>query len=75
MLYEAQSVAKKELCKFQPIIHTTYMLMHQVIATNISEWKLLVTAKPKEYSKETTQQFLAEASLLSWKWHDKVGSF
>jgi hypothetical protein len=49
--------------------------MHQVIATNISEWKLLVTAKPKEYSKETTQQFLAEASLLSWKWHDKVGSF
>jgi hypothetical protein len=32
-------------------------------------------AKPKEYNKETTQQFLAEASLLARKWQDKVESF
>jgi hypothetical protein len=35
----------------------------------------LVAAKPKEYNKEMTQQFLAEASLLTQKWQDKVGSF
>jgi hypothetical protein len=35
----------------------------------------LVAAKTKDYSKETTQQFLAEASLLARKWQDKVGSF
>jgi hypothetical protein len=32
-------------------------------------------AKPKEYNKEMTQQFLAEASLLTRKWQDKVENF
>jgi len=35
----------------------------------------LVAAKPKEYNKDTTQQFLPEASLLTQKWQDKVESF
>jgi hypothetical protein len=74
-LYEAQSVAKKELHDFRPVIQTTYMQMHQVDATTDSEWNSLVAAKPKEYNKETTQQFLAEASLLARKWQDKVESF
>jgi hypothetical protein len=47
------------------VIQTTYMKMHQFNATTNSEWKSLVVAKPKEYRKETTQQFLAEASLLA----------
>jgi hypothetical protein len=64
-LYEAQSIANKELCDIQPIIQTTYMQMHQVDATKDSEWNSLVASKPKEYNKETTQQFLAEASLLT----------
>jgi hypothetical protein len=51
------------------------MQMHQVDATTDSEWNSLVAAKPKEYNKETTQQFLAEASLLTQKWQDKVESF
>jgi hypothetical protein len=33
-LFEAQSVAKKELWEFQPIIQTTYLQMHQVDATS-----------------------------------------
>jgi hypothetical protein len=74
-LFEAQSVAKKELCEFRPIIQIAYMKMHQVDATTDSQWKLLVEGKPKEYKKEITQQFLAEASLLAQKWHDKIGSF
>jgi hypothetical protein len=65
MLYEAQSVAKKELHDFQPVIQTTYMKMHQFDATSDFEWNFLVVANPKEYNKETTQQFLAEASLLT----------
>jgi hypothetical protein len=74
-LYEAQSVAKKELCDFRPVIQTAYMQMHQVDATTDSEWNSLVAAKPKEYNKEMTQQFLAEASLLARKWQDKVEIF
>jgi hypothetical protein len=35
----------------------------------------LVAAKPKQYRKETTQQFLEEASLLTQKWQDKVEIF
>ena len=35
----------------------------------------MLVVKPKEYSKETTQQFLAEASLLTQKWQDKFESF
>jgi hypothetical protein len=74
-LFEAHSIAKKELCDFRPIIQTSYMKMHQVDATADFEWNLFVDAKPKECSKETTQQFLAEASLLARKWQDKIGSF
>ena len=60
---------------FWPVIQTTYMQMHQVDATTYSEWNSLVAAKPKEYNKEMTQQFLTEASLHSWKWQDKVEIF
>jgi hypothetical protein len=74
-LYKAQYVAKKELCDFQPVIQIVYMKMHQVDATADFEWNSLVAAKPNEYNKETTQQFLVEASLLAWKWHEKVESF
>jgi hypothetical protein len=51
------------------------MKMHQIDATADSEWNSLVAAKPKEYNKDTTQQFLAEASLLTQKWQDKVEIF
>jgi hypothetical protein len=51
------------------------MKINQVDATTDSEWNSLVAAKPKEYNKETTQQFLAEASLLTRKWKDKVEIF
>jgi hypothetical protein len=54
-LYEAQSAAKKYMCEFRPIIKTTYIQMHQVDATTYFDWKSLVAAKPKEYSKETIQ--------------------
>ena len=49
--------------------------MHQVDTTTDFEWNSLFAAKPKEYIKETTQQFLAEASFLAQKWQDKVESF
>jgi hypothetical protein len=41
------------------------MKMHQVDAIANFKWNSLVAAKPKECNKETTQQFLAEASLLA----------
>jgi hypothetical protein len=63
-LFEAQSVAKKELCDFRPVIQTVYMQMHQVDATTDSEWNSLVASKPKGCSTEVTQQFVVEASLL-----------
>jgi hypothetical protein len=74
-LIEAQYVAKKELCDFQPVIQIVYMHMHQVYATTDSEWNLLVASNPKRCSTEATQQFVADASLLSRKWQDKVGNF
>ena len=52
-----------------------YMQMHQVDATTYFEWNLLVASKPKGCSKEVTQPFVAEASLLTRKWQDKVGNF
>jgi hypothetical protein len=51
------------------------MKMHQVDATEDSEWNLLIDSKRKECSKEKNQQFVAEASLLTRKWQDKVGKF
>jgi hypothetical protein len=48
--------------------------MHQVDAID-SEWNSLVASRPKECNKEMTQQFLAEASLLTRKWKDKVQRF
>jgi hypothetical protein len=74
-MLEVQSVAKKELHNFQPVIHTVYMKMHQFDATTDSEWNCLVTSKPKECITNATQQFVSEASLLSRKWKDKVGNF
>jgi hypothetical protein len=44
------------------------MQMHQFDETTDSEWNSLVAAKPKECKKETTQQFMVEASLLARKW-------
>jgi hypothetical protein len=35
----------------------------------------LVASNTKADKKETTQQFVAEASLLTRKWQDKVGNF
>jgi peptidoglycan hydrolase CwlO-like protein len=74
-LFEAQSVAKKELHDFRPVIQTVYMKMHQVDATIDSEWNSLVASKPKGCITDATQQFVVEASLLARKWQDKVGSF
>ena len=51
------------------------MKMHQVDATTDFEWNLLVASKTKECSKEATQQFVVEASLLAQKWQDKVEIF
>jgi hypothetical protein len=74
-LFEVQSVAKKELRDFRPVIQTVYMQMHQVDATTDSEWNSLVASKPKGCITDATQQFVVEASLLARKWQDKVGSF
>jgi hypothetical protein len=74
-LFEAQSIAKKELCEFRPVIQKIYIQIHQVDATTDSEWNSLVTSKPKGCITDATQQFIAEASLLARKWQDKVGSF
>jgi hypothetical protein len=74
-LFEAQSIEKKELRDFRPVIQVVYMKMHQFDATTDSEWNFLVASKTKADSKETTQQFVAEASLLARKWKDKVGNF
>jgi len=74
-LFEAQSIAKKDLRDFRPIIHSIYMHMNNVDAKIDYEWNLLVTYKPKGCNKEVTQQFVAEASLLTGKWQDKVGKF
>jgi hypothetical protein len=74
-LYEAQSVAKKELHEFRPIIQSAYMQMHQFDASTYSKWHLLVAAKTEVYNKEMNQHFLAEESLLVQKWKDKFGSF
>jgi hypothetical protein len=51
------------------------MQMHQVDATEDSEWNLLITSNPKGCSKEATHQFVAKAPLLTRKWQDKVGNF
>jgi hypothetical protein len=49
--------------------------MDQVDETTYSEWNALVASKPKGCITDVTQQFIAEASLLSRKWKDKVGIF
>jgi hypothetical protein len=49
--------------------------MHQVDAIADFEWKSLVSLKPKECITNATQQFVAEASLLSRKWQDKLDNF
>ena len=49
--------------------------MHQVDAIVDSDCNSLVATKIKQYGKETTQQFLAKASLLTQKWKDKVKIF
>jgi len=49
--------------------------MHQVDATIESEWNSLVASNPKGCIADETQQFMAEASLLSRKWQDKVVNF
>jgi hypothetical protein len=74
-LFEVQSIAKKELHDFCLIIQTDYMKMHQVNATIDSEWNSLVASKPNGCITYATQHFIVEASLLSRKWQDKVGSF
>jgi hypothetical protein len=51
------------------------MQIHQVDATIDSEWNSLVTSKPQGCMKKATQQFIAEASLVARKCHDKVGRF
>jgi hypothetical protein len=35
----------------------------------------MVASNPKGCITDATQQFVVEASLLSRKWHDKIGSF
>jgi hypothetical protein len=74
-LYEAQSVAKRELREFRPVVQKSYLQMHQVDATTDSEWNSLVASKPKGCITDTTQQFMAEASLLARKWQDKDDNF
>jgi hypothetical protein len=74
-LFEEKSIAKKKLHEFHPIIQTVHMQMHQVDAKIDSQWNSLVTSNPIGCIIYVTQQFLAEASLLARKWHDKFGSF
>jgi hypothetical protein len=50
-LYEAQSIAKKEMHEFQSVIQIAYMQMHQVDTIADSKWNSLVAARPKEYNK------------------------
>jgi hypothetical protein len=54
-LFEAQSVAKKELHEFRPVVQTMYMQIHQVDATTDSEWNSLVASNPKGCITDATQ--------------------
>jgi hypothetical protein len=74
-LYEAQTVAKKELQEFRLVVQTTYLQMHQVDTIADSKWNSLVTSKTKGCITDTTQQFVIEASLLARKWHEKLDNF
>jgi hypothetical protein len=74
-LFEAQTVAKKELRAFQPVVQTAYLQMHQVETLVDEEWNSLITSNPKEFNTSATQQFVAEASLLARKWQDKIEHF
>jgi hypothetical protein len=74
-LFEVQSIAKKQLREFQPVVQKMYMQMHQVDATTYSKWNSLVASKPKGCITYVTQQFVFEASVLARKWQDKIGSF
>jgi hypothetical protein len=49
--------------------------MHQVETLADAEWNSLIASKPKEFNLNATQQFVAEASLLSRKWKDKLEQF
>jgi hypothetical protein len=75
ILFEAQSIEKKELHNFHLIIQTVYMQIHQVNATTDSTCNSVVTSKPKGCIIEVTQWFITKASILSKKWQDKVGRF
>jgi hypothetical protein len=59
-LFEAQSVAKKELRDLWYVIQTVYMKMHQFDVIEDSEWNSLVASKPKECITNATQHFVVE---------------
>jgi hypothetical protein len=49
--------------------------MHQVETLADAKWNSLMASKPKEFNLNTTQQFVAKASLLARKWQDKLEHF
>jgi hypothetical protein len=74
-LFEAQTVAKKELRYFRLIVQTAYLYMHQVETLSDAECNSLIASNPKEFNLSTTQQLVAKSSLLARKWKDKIEQF
>jgi hypothetical protein len=74
-LFEAQTIAKKELRYFRLIIQTAYLYMHQVETLAYAECNSLIASNPKEFNLSTTQQLVAKSSLLARKWKDKIEQF
>jgi len=74
-LFEAQTVAKKELRAFKPVVKTAYLQMHKVETLENAEWNAIIAFKPKEFNLNATQQLVAKASLLFRKRKDKLEQF
>jgi len=54
-LFVAQTIEKRELRAFRPIIQTTYLEMHQVETLTDTNWNALIASKPKEFNLSATQ--------------------
>jgi hypothetical protein len=67
-LFEAQTMAKKGLRSFLPVVQNTYLQMHQVDILAYAEWNALIASKPQEFITSAMKHFLIEVSLLSRKW-------
>jgi hypothetical protein len=67
-LFDAHTVAKKELQEILPIVQVAYLHMHQLGIIAEVEWNSLVAYKPKDFTTDATKKFVVEASVFAKKW-------